>query len=260
MTHHKTLGPSLALAVLALVGSPAAAAPLAPGGAACLMSGMQPGARQPGTMQTGMGQAGMMRRGMGMMPGMQMQRMRMQRMRLRGMQPGGMGGMHPGMMGHGMMGHGMMGGGDARGGMQPGMGGNMADMQQIHTLLANHDAIRRTVRLLPNGVETVTTSPDPRIAALLPQHVEAMYARLKEGRLIRGFDPLFVELFRQAGKIDLKLEKLDSGVRVVETSTDPYAVRLIQAHARAVDGFVKDGMGAMHRTHPVPTPPAAERH
>lgn len=176
-------------------------------------------------------------------------------MRLRGMQPGGMGGMQ-----HRMMGHGMMGGSHARGGMQPGMSGNMADMQQIHTLLANHDAIQRTVRLLPNGVETVTTSPDPRLAALLPQHVEAMYARLKEGRLIRGFDPLFVELFRHAGKIDLKLEKVPSGVRVVETSTDPYAVRLIQAHAQAVDGFVQDGMGAMHRTHPVPAPPASEHH
>lgn len=219
------------------------------------MSGMQSGAMQPGAMQSGamqpgMGQAGMMRQGMGMMQGM-----RMQRMGHRGMHPGGMAGMRPGVMGHGTM-----GGRHARGGMQPGMGGNRADMQQIHTLLANHDAIRRTVRLLPNGVETVTTSPDPRIAALLPQHVEAMYARLKEGRLIRGFDPLFVELFRQAGKIELKLEKLDSGVRVVETSTDPYAVRLIQAHARAVDGFVQDGMGAMHRTHPVPTPPRPEHH
>jgi len=38
------------------------------------------------------------------------------------------------------------------------------------------------------------------------------------------------------------------------------AVRLIQAHARAVDGFVQDGMDAMHRTHPVPTPLTPEHH
>lgn len=129
----------------------------------------------------------------------------------------------------------------------------MADMGQIHTLLANHDAIQRTVRQLPNGVETVTTSEDPRIAALLPEHVQAMYARMKEGRLIRGFDPLFVELFRQAGKIDVQVEKRADGVRVVETSGDPYAVKLIQAHADAVDGFVRHGMAAMHQTHPVPS-------
>ncbi len=136
------------------------------------------------------------------------------------------------------------------------MGGGMADMRQIHTLLASHDAIQRTVRKLPNGIETVTTSSDPQIAALLPEHVNAMYARLKEGRLIRGFDPLFVELFRSADRIEATIEPLKNGVRVVETGKDAHAIRLIQAHADAVDGFVKDGMAAMHRTHPVPTRPA----
>ena len=158
------------------------------------------------------------------------------------------------MMQGGMMQHAMM-----RGGMPGNMGSNMADMQQIHTLLANHGSVQRAVRKLPNGVETVTTSRDPRVAALLPEHVNAMYARLKEGRLIRGFDPLFVELFRQADQIDLKVERLPNGVRVVETARDPYAVQLIQAHAEAVNGFVRDGLAAMHRTHAVPSNPAAPR-
>lgn len=159
-----------------------------------------------------------------------------------------------GRMGPGGVGQcGGMQGGMRERGMQGGRRGNMADMGQIHTLLANHDAIQRTVRQLPNGVETVTTSEDPRIAALLPEHVQAMYTRMKEGRLIRGFDPLFVELFRQAGKIKVEVEQRKDGVRVVETSRDPYAVKLIQAHAAAVDGFVQDGMAAMHQTHPVPS-------
>ncbi len=215
-----------------------------------MMGGMQHG------MMGGM-MGGMMHGGMqgGMQRGMKggMQHGGMQRGMMGGMMQHG--GMQRGVMQHGTDGsqQGMMGGEHGINGMQG--GSNMADMQQIHTLLANHDAVRRTVRNLPNGVETVTTSQDTRIAAMLPQHVEAMYARLKEGRLIRGFDPLFVELFRQADKIDLKLEKLDTGVRVVETSNDPHAIRLIQAHARAVDGFVKDGMDAMHRKHSVPAAP-----
>jgi uncharacterized protein len=173
-----------------------------------------------------------------------------------GMQRGGV--QRGGMRGGGMHGGGMRGGG-MHGRMRGGMGGNIADMRQIHTLLAGHGSIQRTVRKLPDGVETVTTSRDARIAAMLPEHVNAMYARMKEGRMICGFDPLFVELFRQADRIAVKVEPLKDGVRVVETSRDPYAVKLIQAHADAVDGFVKDGMAAMHRTHPVPPRPAAER-
>ena len=138
------------------------------------------------------------------------------------------------------------------GGGPGGMRANMADMQQIHSLLANHSSIQRQVRKLPNGVETLTTSADPRIAATLVEHVNSMYARLREGRMIRGFDPLFVELFRHAGRIELRIERVAQGVRVVETSSETYAVKLIQAHADAVSGFVKDGTAAMHRIHPLP--------
>jgi hypothetical protein len=132
-----------------------------------------------------------------------------------------------------------------------GMGGNAADMRSIHELLFSHKSITRKVRQLPNGVETVTTSTDPQIAAKLKEHVAAMYARMKEGRLIRGFDPLFVALFQNADKIDFRVTPLANGVLVVETSNDPYVAKLIQAHAAAVDGFVKEGMPAMHRTTPV---------
>jgi hypothetical protein len=236
----------------------------------CLMSGMQGQPMQ--QMQHGMGGMGRgmggMRSGMhgmgggmhGMGGGMHgmgggMHGMMGQRGMMRGR---GMG--RPGMMQGGMMQRGMMpGGGTPGSGAAGGMGGNMADMQQIHALLSNHRAIQRAVRKLPDGVETVTTSSDPRVAALLPEHVQAMYARLKEGRLIRGFDPLFVALFRQADQIEIQVERLKDGVRVVETSRDPQAVRLIQAHAEAVNGFVKDGMAAMHRTHPVPAQPGSER-
>jgi hypothetical protein len=155
----------------------------------------------------------------------------------------------------GVMGQGMMG----RGGMGGGMMGNAADMHLAHELLAGHETIRRTVTQLPNGVETVTTSTDPQLAARLPEHVRAMYARLKEGRLIRGFDPLFVALFQNGDKIHAAVTPLPNGVKVVETSNDPYAVKLIKAHAAAVDEFVKNGMAAMHQTTPAPPRDAPAR-
>jgi hypothetical protein len=159
-----------------------------------------------------------------------------------------------GMNQQGGMGRGM-GFGMGRGmgfGIGPGMAGNRADMLTARELLVNHESISRKVTQLPNGVETITTSTNPRIAAILPEHVKAMYARMKEGRLIRGFDPLFVALFQNADRIQAVITPLPNGVRVVETSNDPYAVKLIKAHAEALDRFVKEGMAAMHKTTPVP--------
>ena len=48
------------------------------------------------------------------------------------------------------------------------------------------------------------------------------------------------------------MSKTGKGIKVVETSDDPYVVKLIQAHAQGVSEFVKEGMPAMHREHPLP--------
>ena len=149
-------------------------------------------------------------------------------------------GMGKGMMDHkGMMGKGMM-------------HGNMADMMDIRFLLFNHQKIKRSVRRLPNGVETVTSSEDDAVAAKIQVHVKAMYERLQKKQVIRPMDPLFVALFENADKIDLKFTELPDGILVKETSKDPYAVKLIHAHADAVDRFVKEGMSAMMRMTPAP--------
>lgn len=145
--------------------------------------------------------------------------------------------MHPGMMGKGMMGM---------------MGGPMADMMDIRYLLAQHKAIERTVKRLPDGVETVTTSTDQAVAAKLQQHVKAMYERLRKRQVIRPMDPLFAALFENADKIDAAITTVPNGVRVKETSKDAYTVKLIQAHAEAVDRFVREGMTAMMKTTPAP--------
>jgi len=132
------------------------------------------------------------------------------------------------------------------------MHGNMADMMDIRFLLFNHQKIKRSVRRLPNGVETVTSSDDDAVAAKIQVHVKAMYQRLQKKQVIRPMDPLFVALFENADKIDLVMTNLPDGILVKETSKDPYAVKLIRAHADAVDRFAKEGMSAMMKFSPVP--------
>jgi uncharacterized protein len=134
----------------------------------------------------------------------------------------------------------------------PGMGhgaGHRADMMGIHFLFAHRDSIRRNVTEIPGGVRTVTEADDLAVTAQLQEHVQAMYARLKEGRPIHARDPLFAALFRSADKIDIRIEKTATGLRVTETSADPEAVKLIRRHAEVVSLFIANGMAEMMKSH-----------
>jgi hypothetical protein len=126
------------------------------------------------------------------------------------------------------------------------------DRDVFHGLLQNHEAIRREVKNTENGVETLTESDKPEIAAKIQEHVAAMAKRVEEGRPIHMRDPLFAEVFKHADKIHLKYEKTAKGVRVVETSDDPYVAKLIQAHGGVVSLFVKNGFAEAQKNHAVP--------
>jgi len=140
-----------------------------------------------------------------------------------------------GMMGRDMMGGGMMGGGM--------MGGSMEEMSAIHRLLADHDRIQRSVKDIPDGVETTTTSSDPNVAALIREHVRQMKARIESGRPIRQGDPLFREIFANHQHIHMTVEDVPGGVHVTETADEPKVVPLVRQHARrAVSEFVAEGM------------------
>jgi hypothetical protein len=139
-------------------------------------------------------------------------------------------------------------------GMGPGMmgrshdAGTMAEMGDIHELFVNHDRITRTVTNLPNGIRTVTESADPRIAQLLKDHVTSMGQRVESGN-----DPgLPIEsealrsIYRNYDRIHTTLEPTETGIVVVQTSSDPETVAALQQHASEVTDFVNDGMAAMH--------------
>ena len=129
---------------------------------------------------------------------------------------------------------------------------HQADREVFHFLLQNHDKISRKVKELPNGVETLTESDTPQIAAKIKEHVEWMTYRIENSNPIRIRDPLFAEIFKHADKIEMVLVETEKGVRVVETSTDPYAAKLIKAHAKVVTGFVERGFAEAMKSHPVP--------
>jgi hypothetical protein len=139
------------------------------------------------------------------------------------------------------------------GGMQ-GEGGPHQDMQGIHALFANREQIRRTVREIPGGVETVTESDDPAVAEQIRQHVAAMYQRLKEHRPIHAGDPLFAELFRNADSIKVDIQPTSRGLKVVETARQPGVTALIRRHAQVVSAFLANGHQEMMRAHEPPPP------
>ena len=155
--------------------------------------------------------------------------------------------------------------GPGRGGMGPGPGGmmgqggpNSEDMQTIHALFAAHKQITRSVKNIDQGVETLTESDDSKVQALITSHAWAMKQRLEKRQPIRMWDPLFAALFQHADKIKLEVIPTAKGVKIVETSTDPYVVKLIQSHAGGVSEFVQEGMAVMHKRHELPGEAKAE--
>jgi hypothetical protein len=141
--------------------------------------------------------------------------------------------------------------GNMHGAMKPQAGG-MDDMQLFHQLFDSRTRITRTVTVRPDGIETVTESDDPAVAKLIQAHVASMAARVKEARPIHQRDPLFREVFKHTDQIAMQHELTATGVRVVETSADPYVVKLIQAHAEVVSAFIANGHAEMMKNHPVP--------
>jgi len=126
------------------------------------------------------------------------------------------------------------------------------DHEVFQFLLTNHKQIRRTVKELPNGVETLTESDDKAIVGKIQEHVYWMRERIEKTQPIRMRDPLFAELFKHTDKIKMVHKDTDKGVTVTETSDDPYVATLIKAHAKVLTGFVERGFAEAMKNHAVP--------
>ena len=132
------------------------------------------------------------------------------------------------------------------------MGGSrptMGEARDIHALLANHDRIKRTVTNLPDGIRTVTESDDPEVAAMIKSHVAQMGERVEaEGRIrvCRSKARRCTSIFRNKDKIKTTYETTANGIVVIQTSTDPNTVAVLQDHAAEVTDLVKGGMVPAH--------------
>lgn len=147
---------------------------------------------------------------------------------------------------HGHRGHGAHGHDAAQGARHD------RDRKVFQDLLRHHDRIERQVEQLENGIRSTTTSDDPEIAALIKTHVAEMHRRMGEGFGLRHWDPAFPEIFAQADKVDMKIEPIEAGIVVTETSTDANVVRLIHTHGDIVSGFVAGGGRVASQPTPLP--------
>ncbi len=118
-------------------------------------------------------------------------------------------------------------------------------------LLADHSKIRRSVVHTQEGdvgvVVATTESDDPAVAARIQDHAKAMKERMKVGAMVRGWDPVFVELFENHAKVRLEVTLTDKGVRIRESCTDPETIALMRSHAMGVSDFVREGADANDR-------------
>lgn len=58
-----------------------------------------------------------------------------------------------------------------------------------HQLFDRHAGTQRTVEKLPDGIRTLTVSSDPVTVSLLHDHVSAMESRMRQGLVMRRWDP-----------------------------------------------------------------------
>lgn len=133
-------------------------------------------------------------------------------------------------------------------------GGMRPDMTVIHTMFEHRDKIERKVKMLPDGAEAITESDDDKVASLLQEHVPAVEERVLENKPLppMTFHPVFVELIKHADEYTLEHEATDRGVKVRYKADNPYAVMLVQEHAKLVSRFIKNGMTEIHADYKLP--------
>jgi len=121
------------------------------------------------------------------------------------------------------------------------------DVSVYMEMFDRHAEIRRRVEHFSGGIRTTTESDNPRLTALLHEHVPSMWAHVNQGTEVRCMSNSLPTMFRNASKYRRQLQLTNKGVVVTETTDDPQVLAALRDHADEVSGFVKDGMPAMMR-------------
>ena len=148
-------------------------------------------------------------------------------------------------------GGGHMGGG----GMGMGRGGGRSGMATIHNLVDNRHDIQRIVNMTDDGISTTTWSENEKVSAWIKQHVAEMSALLESSGRIRQWDDLFVKVFDMRESHTMEYRERDDGMGVVveQYGINKCAIGLVQAHAKVVSAFIREGYDEVHKNHDVPT-------
>ena len=133
----------------------------------------------------------------------------------------------------------------------PGLHGKDTDDQEVgdlKTIFQKHGDITRTVMPLANGIRTVTESDAEDVRDAIISHVSMMVTRLQEGRNpeVPIQSPTLDKLFDVYDQIETETELTDKGIAVIQTSTNPEVVQLLQTHAAEVSDMSQRGMAAVH--------------
>ena len=129
----------------------------------------------------------------------------------------------------------------------PGLNGTdttETEVADLRTIFQQHIEIKCRVTNLPNGIFTFTASQNPAVRATIVSHVSMIVIRLTEGRnpevIIQS--PTLDALF----DVHEEIEITDTGIDVIQTSSNPEVVKLLQTHAAEVSDMSKRGMAAVH--------------
>jgi len=133
----------------------------------------------------------------------------------------------------------------------PGLQGKDTTDQEVNDLrgiFRSHEGIIRSVTNVQNGIVTTTEAEDETLREAIVSHVSMMVTRLQEGRnpevIIQS--PTLDALFDFYDEIDTEIETTELGVKVIQTSSNPKVVRLLQTHAAEVSDMANRGMEAVH--------------
>ena len=121
----------------------------------------------------------------------------------------------------------------------------VADLKQ---LFQKNIEISRLVENIPNGIITVTESDNEELRSSIIDHVTLMVTRLQEEKnpqvIIQS--PTLHEIFKYYDEIETELELTEKGISLIQTSTNPEVVALLQQHASEISDMVDRGMEAVH--------------
>jgi hypothetical protein len=133
----------------------------------------------------------------------------------------------------------------------PGLQGKDTTEQEVNDLkeiFRSHKGIIRAVSNLESGIVTITEAENETLREAIVSHVTMMVTRLQEGKnpevIIQS--PTLNALFDVYEEIDTDIELTNMGIKVIQTSTNPEVVKLLQKHAAEVSDMSKRGMVAVH--------------